>query len=218
MCFRATVPSVNSLRFRDRDNSPMDRFDLTTTSLTSVTLLARMKDEHDHAAWDQFLQRYGPRVLQWCRAKELNETDAEEVAQQVLVKLLSKMVAFEYEPQRGRFRGWLRTVTLNTWKDYLRDNARHRAHFSQFPEEELADSVTEEYDRELFEMASEHVRQNVEPQTWRAFEMRAFDQVPSRQVADELGMTVAAVNMAKSRVQKMLTETLRWFDDAQAEA
>lgn len=194
----------------------MRESDAATTCLTSVTLLSRMKDEQDQAAWDQFLKRYGPRVLQWCRAKGLNETDAEEVAQQVLVKLLSKMVAFEYEPRKGRFRGWLRTVTVNTWRDYLRDNSRHRNHFSQFPEEELAETVTEEYDRELFEIAREHVRRNVEPKTWRAFELRAFEQVPSRQVADELGMTVAAVNMAKLRVQRMLTDAVQRFEDAQA--
>jgi RNA polymerase sigma-70 factor (ECF subfamily) len=75
---------------------------------TSVTLLGRLKQcPHDEAAWTLFVKRYGPVILGWARKWKLQKADAEEVTQNVLLKLMTELKQFEYNPDRGRFRGFL---------------------------------------------------------------------------------------------------------------
>src|SRR5437762_7758750 len=77
-------------------------------SRTSPTLLGRLRtDPADQAAWGEFVARYGPKIYGWCRQWNLQETDAQDVTQNVLFRLLRRLQAFEYDPARS-FRGWLR--------------------------------------------------------------------------------------------------------------
>ena len=74
-------------------------------STTDVTLLGRLRqDPKDQAAWSDFVARYGPKILQWCRRWRLQESDAQDVTQDVLLKLNGLMATFVYDPS-GSFRG-----------------------------------------------------------------------------------------------------------------
>src|SRR5262249_33702796 len=84
---------------------------------TSLTLLGRLRrDPKDQAAWSEFVARYGPRILQWCRGWGLQESDAEDVTQDVLLKLNGLMARFVYDSS-GSFRGWLKTLAHHAWRD-----------------------------------------------------------------------------------------------------
>lgn len=87
---------------------------------TSVTLLMRLKDLEDHEAWAVFVERYTPVIFAWCRRFHLQDSDASDITQDVLVKLMRSMQTFQYQPDRGRFRGWLKTVTANAIRDSKR--------------------------------------------------------------------------------------------------
>ena len=65
---------------------------------TSPTLLARLRSPSDQAAWDQFVERYSPRIYGWCRRWNLQEADAQDVTQDVLLRLADKMRTFAYDP------------------------------------------------------------------------------------------------------------------------
>ena len=86
---------------------------------TSSTLLFRIRDVSDSEAWGQFLERYTPRIYAWCRRYQLQESDASDITQEVLTKLIKAMQSFEYDASRGSFRGWLKTVTNNAIRDFL---------------------------------------------------------------------------------------------------
>ena len=92
-------------------------------SATHVSLLARLRlDPRDQAAWDTFVERYGRRIFRWCRGRGLQESDAEDVTQNVLLDLGRQMRTFEYRPAPGRqgsFRAWLHQVTYRAWCDFL---------------------------------------------------------------------------------------------------
>src|SRR5262249_51859295 len=90
---------------------------------TGSTLLVLLRD-YSQEAWQAFVDRYGPRIYQWCRGFRLQEADAENVSQEVLIKLFHKLQAGRYDPTRGSFRGWLRSVVENTWLDYCRSQKR----------------------------------------------------------------------------------------------
>jgi len=90
-------------------------------ALTSPTLLSRVRaDPADEAAWSEFVDRYAPHIYAWCRAWRLQETDAQDVTQAVLVKLVRQMRRFDYDPDRS-FRGWLRTLVENAIRDWIAD-------------------------------------------------------------------------------------------------
>src|SRR6516225_891205 len=94
-------------------------------SKTSLTLLGRLQQTPtDQGAWDLFVERYGPKVYSWCRRWGLQESDAQDVTQNVLLELARQMQSFVYR-QGGTFRGWLQTVAHRAYCDFL--TARQRA-------------------------------------------------------------------------------------------
>jgi RNA polymerase sigma-70 factor (ECF subfamily) len=190
-------------------------------SQTSATLLARLRQVPvDQAAWVQFTERYGRKIFAWCRRWNLTEADAEDVTQNVLLKLTEKMQTFEYDPARS-FRAWLKTVTRNAWSDYWAGHKAVAAGGSQALEllqtvearEDLVQRLEDEFDRELLEEAKARVRVRVTTRTWEAFERTALHGQSGAEAARALGMKVATVFVARSKVQKMLQEELQRLED-----
>ena len=191
-------------------------------SKTSATLLARLRQvPADQAAWAQFTERYGRKIYAWCRQWNLQEADAEDVTQTVLLKLAEKMQTFDYDRERS-FRAWLKTVSRNAWSDFW--SARKAvvaAGGSQAVEllhtvearEDLVQRLNEEFDRELLDEAAARVRQRVTPRTWEAFERTAVQGQSGAEAAAALDMKVATVFVARSKVQKMLQEEIRKMDE-----
>jgi RNA polymerase sigma factor (sigma-70 family) len=195
-------------------------------SRTSASLLARLRQAPaDQAAWAEFVDRYGPKVYAWCRHWRLQEADAQDVTQDVLVRLAAKMRGFDYDPSRS-FRAWLKTLTRHALSDFC--DARGRAGavggssvvvliHSAEAREDLVRQLDEEFDRELLEEAVARVRVRVTPRTWRVFELTAREGRSGAEAAAELGMTVAAVFVARGRVQRLLQEEVRSLESLAAE-
>jgi RNA polymerase sigma factor (sigma-70 family) len=184
---------------------------------TSNSLLIRLRQATDQAAWAEFVRRYGQQIYRWCRAAGLQEADAEDVTQTVLVKLTEKLRTFCYDPARS-FRAYLKTLTHYAWCDFLELHKRPGAGSGDSvmlqtlqtieARDDLVQHLQAEFDQELLEEASERVRQRVEPHTWEAFRLTAVEGLSGAEAAARLGMKVATVFKAKSKVQKMLQEEL----------
>src|SRR5437762_155337 len=98
--------------------------DAQGSSHTSASLLGRLgSNPEDGAAWSEFVLRYGPKILQWCRGWRLQQADAEDVTQDVLLRVARQMQTFRYDPSRS-FRAWLRTVAYRAWCDWLEARSR----------------------------------------------------------------------------------------------
>jgi RNA polymerase sigma-70 factor (ECF subfamily) len=202
--------------------------DLPSDSGTSPTLLGRLRRAPtDQAAWEEFCRRYGRKILLWCRQWHVQDADAQDVTQTVLLLLAEKMRDFDYDPA-GSFRGWLRTVTLNAWRK-LASRQRRAGEGSGdtavdgllqqvAARDDLLARLEEEFDRELLEEASVRVRLRVEPRTWDAFRLTALEGRPGAEAAALLDMKVAAVFVAKSRVQQMLRDELRLLEHGPSSA
>src|SRR6478752_2041114 len=130
---------------------------------TRVTLLQQLRQGHsDQAGWDEFVERYGRHIYRWCRQWKLQDADAEDVTQTILVKLTQKLRAFAYDPSRS-FRGWLKTVAHHTWRDFEDSRRRPQCALgdSQVQDmmqtvearEDLAQKLEEAFDLELLEAA-----------------------------------------------------------------
>jgi RNA polymerase sigma-70 factor (ECF subfamily) len=188
-------------------------------SRTSASLLGRLGgNPNDAAAWEEFVHRYGAKILQWCRRWKLQEPDAQDVTQSVLLKIARRMRTFRYDPAQS-FRGWLKTLTRAAWYDWLADQDRpdRASGASEVRDllrtaegrDDLERKLQEEYDRELLEAATCRVRLRVEPQTWEAFRLLAYEGLSGAEAAERLGMKIGAVFVAKGRVQKLLQQTIR---------
>jgi RNA polymerase sigma-70 factor (ECF subfamily) len=193
-------------------------------SRTSVTLLGRLRqDGTDQAAWVEFVRRYGPKICAWCRQWDLQDADAQDVAQDVLVKLADKLRTFAYDPTRS-FRGWLKTLTHHAWRDFVDGRRRVRGAGGDGPAvdqlesleagQDLLARLDEEFDRELCDEAMARVQVRVAPHTWEAFRLTAVEDLPGAEAARRLDMTVAMVFIAKSRVQKMVRQEVERMEGA----
>src|SRR5258707_8263670 len=101
----------------------MTQASLPTTRITLLTQLQR--DPADPAGWDEFVERYGRHIYRWCQKWHLQDADAEDLTQNILLKIFRTLPVFAYDPSRS-FRGWLKTVAYRAWWDY-RNRCRTQA-------------------------------------------------------------------------------------------
>src|SRR5580704_16517406 len=92
-------------------NSSMNR--------TPVSLLERLRQPEDQSAWARFVDLYTPLLCYWGRRAGLQEPDVSDLVQDVFQVLVRKLPTFAYDRDRT-FRGWLRTILLNQWRDGIR--------------------------------------------------------------------------------------------------
>ena len=187
---------------------------------TSPTLLGRVgKDPGDQVAWAAFVACYGPKIRGWCRQRGLQTADAEDVTQDVLLRLSRALKTFTYDPSRT-FRGWLRAVTLHALNDFAAERRRRPGIASGDARvlevlgtvqarDELLARLEEQFDREVVAQACATVRSRVEPQTWEAFRLMTSEGRSGEEVAAQLGLKVMAVFKAKSRVLGFLREEVK---------
>jgi RNA polymerase sigma-70 factor, ECF subfamily len=181
---------------------------------TSVSLLERLRQPAEHdGAWRRFVQLYTPLLFHWARKLGLSAEDAADLVQEVLVLLVQKLPDFTYDPKKS-FRGWLRTVTMNKWRDYQRLRRLPVEHGGAGQLDEMADDdgaaafEEAEYRQRLVQQALNVMQSDFQPATWRACWEYMILERPAEVVAQELGLTVNAVYLANSRVLTRLRQEL----------
>jgi RNA polymerase sigma-70 factor (ECF subfamily) len=152
---------------------------------------------------------YTPLLFHWARRLGLQDQDAADLVQDVLLVLVRKLPEFQYQPGRS-FRGWMRTVLMNKWRD--RPHARSAVSFdSEVHSQDSPDSqALEEREYRLYVVgrALRLMVTEFEPATWQACWETVMSGRPAAEVAAELGLTVNAVYLAKSRVLGRLRQDL----------
>ncbi len=182
---------------------------MTSGPHTRPSLLLRLRDSRDHAAWCEFVELYGPVVFGFLRRRGVQDADAADLTQDVFRSVAGAIGRFDYAPARGGFRSWLLQVTRNHLHSFHRRGARiprtNDTDFAERLDEQLADDGSEcvwidEWRREVLSRACQHVQSTVRLETWEAFVRTSVLGLEPAQVAAELGLTVSAVYLAKSRI------------------
>jgi RNA polymerase sigma-70 factor (ECF subfamily) len=190
----------------------------TRLHTTPVSLLEQLRRPGDEASWVRFVRLYYPLIYDWARRAGAGHEDAADLVQEVLTVLIRKLPEFEYDPSKT-FRGWLHTVTRNAWRRH-----RRRAPRLLIEAVDLAEIDAEgdppgrgfeedEYRRSLVFRALQVMRVDFQPASWRACWENVVEGRPAGEVARELGITVNAVYLAKSRVLRRLHQELDGFLD-----
>jgi RNA polymerase sigma-70 factor (ECF subfamily) len=180
---------------------------------TSHTLLERLRLRSDPSAWQRLVDLYTPLIHGWLRRQHVRPEDADDLVQEVLGVLLRELPHFEHNRRPGAFRCWLRILTVNRLRAFWKDRKRLPAGGNALDREleELTDhdsGLSRRWDREHDEFVLRRLLELTEPEftpkTWQAFRRLALEDKPPADVARELGTTVNAVLLAKSRVLRRL--------------
>jgi RNA polymerase sigma-70 factor (ECF subfamily) len=149
----------------------------------------------------------------------LQQPDAQDVVQEVFAKLAPRLPTFQYDRQK-RFRHYLRTVFNSVYSDWHERRCRQAlplagsdALAGVAAPDDAAEKWEEEYREFRVNYALKRVQQRVKPTTWQAFQEHVVSRKPALQVAAELGMSVAAVYKAASRVLRLLRQELDGLPD-----
>jgi RNA polymerase sigma factor (sigma-70 family) len=187
-------------------------------SKTRLSLLEGLRDRRNHEAWEKFVDRYGPRVIQWARAW-FYPSDAEDVAQMVFLKLVPAMETFVYQPGK-KFRSYLKTVTHHAMVDLSRQRGRQlrakgggdiqEALLREEARVDLEARLAAEYDLELLEEAEQRVllHRVKDPRRWTAYLEADRHGRPPEEIARELGIPVAKVYSASWDIKQMIREEI----------
>jgi RNA polymerase sigma-70 factor (ECF subfamily) len=177
---------------------------------THVSLLERLRDPMG-GAWEQFVQLYAPLLYAWAARTGLQEADAADLVQEVLVLLLDKLPEFQYDGTKS-FRGWLHTVMLNKLRERVRRPALPLARDGLA--DDLAgpdglDAFSEaEYREHLVGQALHLMQAEFQPVTWQACWEHLANGRPAAEVGAELGLSAGAVRAATFRVVTRLRQRL----------
>lgn len=184
---------------------------------TRYSLLVRIQDPQNHAAWLEFLAIYEPLVYRLARRKGLQDADARDLCQEVFRAVAGAAHRWTPDPARGSFRGWLYRIARNLLVNSLRSRRRRgavtgdsglREVLAAQPAEddELKSDIETEYRRRLFQLAAQSVEREFTRSTWQAFWQTAVLSREVPHVAAELGMSPGAIYIARSRVLARLKE------------
>lgn len=180
--------------------------------VTRPSLLMRLSDARDDAAWQAFDRAYGPLIYTHCRRCGLQHADAAEISQEVLLDVLRAIGRFRYDRKRGTFRAYLGMVTRRRLSRFWRRRQLQHS-WKQFDQRQLAECLhdhrahwDEDVDAHLLEQAMQRVEARVEPATWEAFVGVWFDDESPGEVARRLHRDTQWVYVAKSRVLKKLEQ------------
>ncbi len=189
---------------------------------TRHSLIVKLGDAADADAWREFVALYEPLVYRLARRKGLQDADARDLCQDVFRAVAGAVARWDPDPARGSFRGWLSRIARNLLVNFLtRQQPRGSGSTSaqelldaQPASDPSATAVFEaEYRRRLFQWAADEVRGEFTPTTWRAFWRTAVEDRTPKEVATELGLSVGAVYVARSRVLARLRQRIEQRGD-----
>jgi RNA polymerase sigma-70 factor (ECF subfamily) len=176
--------------------------------------------------WDDFVEHYGRKIRRWCRrCWHMGEEEADDLTQVVVVKLFVKMQTEDalWDPAKGRFHAWLKTVVRRAWLDAREERQRALGPGGNEVLELLANDaacqnfVKQLAQADLLQVAQERARARLTPKEWEVFRMRAFERHSAETVAGQVDLTTETVHNYTSRVRKILKEELTRLEEPDEE-
>ena len=184
---------------------------------TSLSLLHRLRQSSDSETWNRLVRLYSPLLKSWLRKYEVQSADAEDLIQEVLLAVSKDVTTFDHNGRPGAFRTWLRSILVNRLRNFWRARGRRpqargdsdmerRLAQLEDPASEMSQLWNRQHDRHVVRQLLTLWEPQFEPQTWRAFCRVAIDGERPDVVAGELGISLNAVFIAKSRVLSKLRQ------------
>lgn len=181
---------------------------------TRQTLLEKIRDKHDETSWEDFVYYYKNYIYVVVRSMNLNHHDAEEIVQLVLVKVWDKLPDFQYDSEKGRFRGWLCRVTGNLVKNYLRSRKSQTSRVEKMKEQspdyldgiaipEIEVIADREWENYIANMAWNNIENSFSENVKECFLLMS-DGIAVADIAQKMEISESSVYVYKKRVTDRL--------------
>jgi RNA polymerase sigma factor (sigma-70 family) len=186
---------------------------------TRQSLLSRLRDWQDHDGWREFFDTYWRLIYRVARQAGLDDATAQDVVQTTFIYLARRMPKFRYDPGRGSFKSWLRRVTRSRISVFRRRAEAKEPPLPELPLEDddaniwesvpdpggdaLDDIWQREWEDNLVKAALRRIRPKVSAEQLMIFELAALGEVPLKQVARKLEVSLMQVYLARHRVGKL---------------
>ena len=190
---------------------------------TRDSLLIRVANSCDQGAWEQCARIYRPVVYNVARMRGLQDADAQDVAQDVLVAVARALPTWKRRDESTLFRHWLCRIARNTAINMLTrqpkdravggDGGRAEAEVEQRADGALDSQIEREYRRQIFRQAAEVVRSRADTATWQAFALTMSDGLTIAETAGQLGRSEAVIYAARSRIMRRLRDTVKELEE-----
>ena len=187
--------------------------------VTHASIFVRLRENDHHArelAWHEFYDRYAPIIAGFARKLGAKSSDMDDVVQDVLTQFYTASDNFSYDPDQGRFRGYLKVATIRTIKSMLGKRAKYQeVPLDSIPdvESQLDDIWNDNWRQQLLDMAIERVRDEYKNNvTFQAFDLYANQHQSPREVSQQLGLSVNGVYQAKKRITEALKSVVERLD------
>jgi len=186
-------------------------------SVTSATLLERLKDARDADAWGRLVDLYTPLIRGWAERLNVRGADADDLVQEVMAVVVRRFPEFVHPDKPGAFRGWLRAIAANCARTMWKSRKVHPAapggtDFGSYlarledPTDDFARAWEREHDLHVTRRLLDRIKGDFEERTWKIFTRFVLDGLSAEAVATETGTTPNAVYIAKSRVLSRLRQ------------
>jgi RNA polymerase sigma-70 factor (ECF subfamily) len=182
---------------------------------TPLSLLDRIRTRPDEEAWRRLHRLYEPLIRRWLHRDPTLGEEADDLTQEIMAVLVRELPQFERQ-RLGSFRHWLRQITLNRLREFWRSRRRRPAPLAdgsagslldlEDPASELSRIWDEEYNQQVMRRLMELVEPEFAAPVWQAFVRVAVHGERPAQVAEQLGVKVSAVYLAKSRILHRLRQ------------
>ncbi|MDB5391281.1 MAG: polymerase sigma factor, sigma-70 family [Planctomycetaceae bacterium] len=187
---------------------------------TRRSLLVRLREPTDDAAWAEFIGIYDPLVYRLARRRGFQDADARDLCQEVLRTVARAIDQWDPNPEFGTFRGWLFRIARNLMLNYLTAQKRHPKGTGDTDFQKLLEAkpISDpddsalfdlEYKKIVFQRAADSIRHEFTDSTWQAFWLTGIDNLEVKQVSEQLQISPGAVYIARSRVLARLKERVK---------
>jgi len=182
-----------------------------------MTLLNRLKEANEPEQWDRLVALYGPLLTAWLRKYDVQPSDSQDLVQDVLLAVSADLPSFDHNGRPGAFRSWLRTIMVNRLRNFWRARDRRPSAVGgqdielrllqlDDPSSELSLLWNRQHDLHVARQLLALAKPNFTLETWAAFERVTIEGERADAVAAELGISINAVFIAKSRVLSRLRQ------------
>jgi RNA polymerase sigma-70 factor (ECF subfamily) len=198
---------------------------MTSNPDTRESLILRLPSSQDALAWREFIAIYEPLIIRFAGRRGLQEADAREIAQNVLIAVAKSVDRWQPDRERGRFRAWLFRIARNQLINWISKQATQASSaraldgsaLEHFPSEDYrAAEIELEYRREMFRVAAAQARDSFSASTWDAFWRTAVLAESVDSVAASLELSPGAVYIARSRVTSKIRDIIVQLEDNNA--
>jgi RNA polymerase sigma factor (sigma-70 family) len=187
---------------------------MSDTYLTRQTLLKKLQLNLSEESWEEFIYFYKNFIYSIIKTMGINETDADDIYQQVLVRIWKSIKNFNAKQKKGSFRSWIYKITQNTTLTFIAKSSTKKSKMAEIQLDvedkvhspEIDQIIDEQWNRHISKMAFKNIAERISEKALEAFTSQFNGETPE-DTARRLGLEKRTIYIYRARIkQKLMAE------------